>query len=189
MGQKTLFVAAGHGGTDCGNTAAGIVERDELIAIVRDMRAWFKQRALPNALGGYIITPDELDLKGELAYLAPWKLSRADGDLAVDVHLDYRPNSSGALVLHNGGSAKTFADRFLPAWCRAAGIRNNGVHYGPDVAMAWRGWPNFGFLAVDYPAVIIELGCLNDPQDMEKVRRPIVRHLLAELIWEYHRSF
>ena len=99
MGAKTLFLAAGHGGTDRGNTSTGLVEAEELRRIVGGMRRMAALLGLPAGLGGIVFLPDELDLAGELRALQGWRPAAADGDLAVDWHLDYRAGGEGALVL------------------------------------------------------------------------------------------
>lgn len=191
MGKQTLVLCAGHGGKDAGNTAAGPIERDEVIAVVDDMQRWLRLRGVPQGLGGAVVLDHRLDLAGELTALQAWKLNAADSDLAVDVHLDHKPGASGALVLYNEAPlAKRVAEQFLQRWCQATGIRNNGAFYGKAVARQWRGpqWTNFGFLAVPYPAIIIELGCLNSAHDMQVVRSPLHRALAAQVLYEAWRG-
>lgn len=190
MGAATLFLAAGHGGADRGNTAAGVVERDELVRIVAGMRLWYRLTGVPQGLGGVVFLDDELDLLGEIKALERWHISTADGDLAVDVHLDYRPGSSGALVIYDEApQSKRFAERFLSRWCNATGIRNNGIHRSNVVAPAWRGWDDFGFCRPrQWAGVIIELGCLNSATDLAIVRNPVYQALAAQLAWEAWRS-
>lgn len=192
MGQQTLFIAAGHGGADRGNTAAGVIERDELLQVAGGMRRWaglLGERL--NALGGVVFLPDQLDLIGEITAIGQqWKASSADGDLAIDVHLDFRPGSSGALILYDEApQSKQFAERFLPRWCQATGIRNNGVFRSNAVAQAWRGWDDFGFCRpTGWAGVIIELGCLNAALDLEVVRDPYYQAVAMQLIRECWRG-
>lgn len=185
MGKSTVFIAAGHGGQDCGNTASGAVERDELLGITQGVRDWYGALNITPGLGGAVFLDDQLDLAGEVAALKPWKLDQ--GDLAIDLHLDFKPakERGGALVLHNGRPlAQRFARAFLPRWCELTGIISNGVFLGPEVAPLWRGWDNFGFLRPPWPSVIIELGCLNAPHDMQQVRNPLFQHVLGQVVWE-----
>lgn len=187
MGRRTLFLAAGHGGKDKGNTSAGIVEADELIRFTAGVRGWFSRNAIPDALGGAMFVPDSLDLVGQLQWVRFWKPNAADGDLAIDFHLDYNANrpTGGALVIHNDHSvAQSFAERFLTGWCKRTSIKSNGVHLGRDVAMKWRGWDDFGWTARPWPAVIIELGSLNCHWDMVTIRDPLAQAVAARLVWE-----
>lgn len=190
MGKATLFLTAGHGGADRGNTAAGICERDELIGIVGGMRTWFERYGIAHQVGGGIFLSDALDLAGQLQHLKMWRLKEADGDLALDMHLDYasaRPSGGAMVIISRHPLAKRFADRFLPRWCQATGIQNNGIHYGDVVAPKWRGWPNFGHTSQDWPAAIVELGSLNNARDMAMVRSPVMQALAAQFSWEaYH---
>lgn len=184
MGQPTLFIAAGHGGQDSGNISAGIVERDELIGIVRGMRAWVRDTGVPQGLGGLVFLNDDLDLIGEIRTLTAWQPSAADGDMAVDFHLDYKPNkpTGGALILYDETPyAKEFSEYFMTRWCAATGILNNGIFRSTEVAKAWRGWDDYGFCRPRWPGVIVELGCLNSPSDMAKVRTPYYQHLACQL--------
>ncbi len=190
MGKQTLFIAAGHGGTDKGNTTAGIVERDELIAIVGGMRHWLQQAGYLHGLGGVIFLEDRLDLAGEIAALDAWKLTAADGDMAVDFHLDYRAGRAdgGALVLYDETPyALAFGQQFLTHWCAATGIKNNGNYRSNVVAKPWRGWDDFGFCRPRWPGVIVELGCLNCAHDMRVVRSPYFQALAAQIalnVWQ-----
>lgn len=189
MGKATLFLAAGHGGTDRGNTSAGIVERDELVAFTGTIRRWYSLIGIPQQLGGAIFLDDELDLLGELKVLETWKLSERDGDLAVDLHLDFRQNSSGALVLYDESAiGRRVGETFLQRWCAATGIRNNGAYRSADVARPWRGWDDFGFCRPRWPGIIVELGCLNSPNDMAIVRNPLFQALAGQFLWEAWRA-
>lgn len=188
MGQPTLFIAAGHGGKDRGNVATRYVERDETIDIVAGARSWYRQRGIPQALGGAVFLADSLDLVGEISALTPWRLNDADGDLALDIHLDYKPGGSGALILYDESAmGRRFAQYFLPRWCALTGIRSNGVFRSKDVAGPWRGWPDFGFCAQRGPGCIIELGHINNEQDMRAISSPDIRVKLGQLIWESWR--
>lgn len=187
MGRKTLFLAAGHGGSDPGTTAAGSVERDELLAIVGGMRRWSRLRQQPQGLGGLIFLDDGLDLLGQLRSLYRWRPSVADGDLAIDLHLDYNVNRprGGALAIHNGvGPAAALGARVLRHWCAATGIVSNGIHLGRQVAPLWRGWDDFGWTRPGWPALILELGSLNCASDMLIARDPLAQALLLTLVIE-----
>lgn len=188
MGHKTLFLAAGHGGTDPGNTAAGIAERDELIGIVSGMRRWSRLRLLPQGLGGLVFLDDGLDLRGQLRALYGWRPSVADGDLAIDLHLDYdaRRPRGGALAIHNGvGQAAALGALVLRRWCAATGIVSNGIHLGRQVAPAWRGWDDFGWTRPRaWPAIILELGSLSCASDMAIARDPLAQALVLTLLIE-----
>lgn len=188
MGRKTLFLAAGHGGTDPGNTAAGIVERDELLGIAAGMRRWSRLRQQPQGLGGLIFLDDGLDLVGQLRALRGWRPSVADGDLAIDLHLDYNAHrpSGGALVIHNGvGQAATLGALVLRRWCAATGIVSNGIHLGRQVAPLWRSWDDYGWTRPRaWPALILELGSLNCASDMVIARDPLAQALLHTLVIE-----
>lgn len=188
MGHKSLFLAAGHGAADPGNTAAGIVERDELIGIAAGMRRWSRLRGQRLGLGGLIFLDDNLDLLGQLRALHRWRPSTDDGDLAIDLHLDYnnkRPRG-GALVIHNGvGQAAALGALILRTWCSATGIVSNGLHLGRQVAPPWRGWDDYGWTRPrDWPALILEIGSLNCASDMATVRDPMAQALLLTLITE-----
>lgn len=188
MGHKSLFLAAGHGGADAGNTAAGVVERDELLAIAGGMRRWSRLRQQQQGLGGLIFLDDDLDLLGQLRVLHRWRPSTGDGDLAVDLHLDYNRNRprGGALVIHNGvGQAAAIGALILRRWCAATGIVSNGLHLGRQVAPLWRGWDDFGWTRPRaWPALILELGSLNCASDMTTVRDPLAQVLLLTLVLE-----
>ena len=185
MGTSTLFIAAGHGGRDAGNTATGQVERDELLAFAGGIRRWCRAMRIVHGLGGVVFLDDGLDLAGEVAAMRAWKASARDGDLAVDLHLDYRANDTrgGALVLYDETAyTRGWAETWLERWCTATGIRSNGVHRSTDAARGWRGWPDFGFTAPAWPGVIVELGCLNSPADLAIVRNPFWQAFAAQLL-------
>ena len=191
MGEATLFVAAGHGGTDRGNTSAGPIEAGELRRIVGGMRRWSQLAQMRAGLGGLVFLDDGLDLQGELRVLAGGKLTAADGDLAADIHLDYRAADpgGGALVLYDEAPyARTIAELFLERWCTATGIKSNGGHRSTAAAGAWRGWRDFGFTAAPWPGLIVELGSLNCERDMVVVRDPLYQALALTLLHDAWRQ-
>ncbi len=191
MGAKTLFLSAGHGGADAGNTAAGPVERDELIGIAGGMRRMAALLGYRAGLGGVVFLDDGLDLQGQLAALRGWKPSAADGDLGVDLHLDYHRNrpSGGALVIYDEQErSKRIADVLLQRWCKATGIQSNGIHRSTEFAQRNRGFPDFGFCAPAWPGIIFELGSLNNARDMSVVRDPFCQALALHLIVEAWRE-
>jgi N-acetylmuramoyl-L-alanine amidase len=190
MGKSTIVYASGHGGHDKGNTTTGIIERDELISITAGMRRWFELNNHPiQQAGGVVFIDNGLELAGELTAIRDWKLNAADDDLAINGHLDYRRGGSGALVICNQlPLAQQVARQFLARWCEETGIRNNGVHDSKRWARTQRGWNNMGFCAVNYPAIIVEFGCLNSEFDMQRVRDGVNQALAAQLFWETWRS-
>jgi hypothetical protein len=143
-------------------------------------------------LGGLVFLDDSLDLLGQLRALHRWQPSVADGDIAVDVHLDYKASRprGGALVIHNGvGQAAAIGALFLRRWCAATGIVSNGIHLGREVAPAWRGWDDFGWTRPrGWPALILELGSLNCASDMAIARDPLAQALLLTLVLEAWRE-
>lgn len=190
MGKPTLFLAAGHGGADPGNTASGLCERDELIAFTATLRDWYRAMSVPVELGGAIFLDDALALEGELAVLNKWNLKAVDNDLAVDLHLDYKPGASGALILFDESEiGKQVGGHFLLRWCQATGIHNNGIFRSSEVAGPWRGWDDFGFCRPRWPGIIIELGCINSASDMQVIRHPMYRALAGQFLWEAWRAF
>ena len=188
MGKKTLFMAAGHGGNDRGNVTTGIVERDELIRIAGGMQMWYSMMGIRPQLGGCVFLNDDLDLTGELAALKAWKLREADGDLAVNLHLDYnaaRPQGGALMIYDESPTAQRAAEVVLARWCAATGIVNNGVHRSIEVARRWRNFDDFGFCRPsEYGGLIFELGSLNSKHDMQIVRNPVYQALAAQLLWE-----
>lgn len=187
MGKRTLFLAAGHGGPDRGNvTRSGVVERDELLAIVGVMRARFAVRGIPTGVGGAVFLDDILDLGGQMEAMKAWKANSADGDLGLDIHLDNKPGDSGALILYDEApQSKRFAEMFLPRWCAATGIKSNGIHRSAEVAQRWRGWDDYGWCRPrDWSGAVVELGCANNQRDLGAVRNHENRLLAANLIWE-----
>lgn len=184
MGKATLFIAAGHGGRDAGNVATGHVERDELVAFVGGMRRWFAATRTAPGLGGVVMLDDHLDLRGEVAEIGRWRPMARDGDLAVDVHLDYRANErGGALVVYDESAyGRQWAETWLERWCAATGIRSAGVHRSTEAARRWRGWSDYGFTAPAWPGAIVELGCINHAADLAIVRDPFWQAFAAHLL-------
>lgn len=184
MSSPTLFLAAGHGGADKGNTSTEFVERDELITIVNQMARWYDLcLELPRAPGGVVIIDHALELAGTIKAIEAWRPDA--GDLAIDIHLDFKKGSSGALILvDEQPTAKAFAEAFLPDWSRATGIRNGGVWDSKRAAQQWRGWPDYGFCARKWPGIILEIGCLNSGSDMQCVKDQFNQTMLAHLVWK-----
>jgi hypothetical protein len=184
VGVPTLFLAAGHGGSDKGNTAAGFIEAEETIKIVESIRKWYAFRRVPTGLGGCVFLNDSLDLVGQLGALGPWKLDA--GDLAVDIHLDYKAGARGAMVIVDETTlAQRFGQVFLAEWCRATGIPTAGVGIFDSklAAKQWRSWSDYGWCAPRWPGVIVELGRMNAGDDMAIVRNPVYQVMAGEIIW------
>jgi hypothetical protein len=186
MGKRTLFLAAGHGGNDRGNTSAGVNERDELITFTNGVKRWLDlTHTQIGGAGGVVILDHKLDLAGEIKEIGRWTPSSTDGDLAINFHLDYRPKdmAGGALaIVDETPYARTFAEQFLRDWCLATGIRFNGVHYSKQAAAAWRGWDDYGFCRPTWPGLILELGCLSHAPDLAIVRDVMCQALAAQII-------
>lgn len=187
MGTPTLFLAAGHGGTDHGATANDHREADLLIQFIGGMRAARTARGLKAGLGGVVFLDDALDLAGELAFLKEWKLTAQDQDLCIDFHLDFKPRNSGALVLYDEQPVSfQFARLWQQRWCALTGIKNNGIHPAKQSAQAWRGWDDFGWTRPPWPGVIVELGCVNSRFDRERINQRTIQAeamTLAYVCW------
>ena len=186
MGQRTLFIAAGHGGNDRGNTSGNYIERDENLKITHGMYNWCVLNQVPMGIGGVLFLDDALDLLGENAFLKAVKANKKDGDYAIDIHLDWRPKGSGALVIVDEDPyGRSFSEGFLRRWCTTTGIVNNGVHDSKQWATKQRGWDDMGFCRPPaYGAGIWELGCLNHIPDMKIVQNPVYQALVMQFIWE-----
>lgn len=187
MGSRTLFVAAGHGGNDRGNTSVPpYVEADETQKITDRMYEWATLNGVKRGVGGIVFLDDVLDLLGQLDAMKAWKANSQDGDLGVDIHLDYRKGGRGALVLHDENliSLKVGA-AFLRRWCNVTGIPNNGLHPSKLFAQQNRGFDDFGWCRPrEWGGIIIELGCLNSPVDMSICTNPTYQHLAMQFLWE-----
>lgn len=191
MGSATLMVCAGHGGNDRGNTSTGYVERDELITIKQSITTWLRLKQVPLGIGGIVLIDDSLDLEKEIQAITELNANVLDGDLAIDLHLDYQPGtiSGGALAIYDETLlSKHFGMVFLERWCSTTGIPNRGIHRSSTVAPLWRGWEDFGFCKPSWPGVIIELGTLNAQHDMEILQSPIYQAFIGELLWECWES-
>jgi N-acetylmuramoyl-L-alanine amidase len=180
----TLFYAAGHGGKDAGNTSAGYNERDELIRIAGHIAEWYRLLGIPPGLGGAVKLDDRYDVKGEVKQLKKWQLTPHQ-DLAVDLHLDYRDGKGGALMLVDDTlEAQTWAQYVHPRWCKATGIKDNGIHNAQHWAQTQRGFPDFHFTAQDWPGVIWELGCMTCAADMDCLKEHHFCLLAGQLMWD-----
>lgn len=187
MGAKTLFIAAGHGGKDKGNTAVPpYVEADETQKITDQMYVWSTLNGVKRGLGGIVFLDDVLDLLGQVQAMNAWKANSKDGDLGVDIHLDYRRGGRGALVLHDEtAQSQQVGLAFLRRWCNQTGIPNNGMHPSKKFAQENRGFDDFGWCRPrEWGGIIVELGCLNSPPDMAIVTNPTYQHLVMQFLWE-----
>lgn len=185
MGKQTLFIAAGHGGDDKGNTTTGLVERDLVIDVVNMAWKWYQiAEELKREPGGVVVIDHQKALAGEIADINAWKPD--SGDLALNVHLDYKAGSRGALCLvDREPRSVAWAKLFLERWCKLTKIPSRGVHDSQTVAPSWRGWSDFGFCAAPrFPGVIVELGCLNSAEDMAVIRDPVHQILFAHCAWQ-----
>jgi N-acetylmuramoyl-L-alanine amidase len=189
VGIPTLFLAAGHGDEDRGAKADGLREADLLIAFVGGMREARAACGAPARLGGVVFLDDALDLAGELQALKAWKPTAQDRDLCIDFHLDFKPGTSGALVLYDEQPvSKRFAKLWQQRWCALTGIKDNGIHPAKASARAWRGWDDYGWTRPDWPGCIVELGCVNSAFDRMRIAQRVVRTSAMALAWQCYRE-
>lgn len=190
--KSTLFIAAGHGGRDMGASAHGYYEANIMIRFVRTMHQEAIRRQYKLGLGGIVFLDESLDLLGQLGALKAWSPNVEDGDLAFDLHMDFKPGTSGGLMLVDETDlARNVGRRVQTLWTDATGIKNNGIHDAKTSAVAWRGFSDFGWTRPAWPAGIWELGCINSIKDIRKVLDPKNAALAMNMLhteWRRHTA-
>lgn len=188
MGASTLFVCAGHGGADKGNTMGKYVERDELIRVVDTMHSLWRGMGIVHGVGGQVTIPHNLNLAGEIPAIQAWKPDL--GDLALDIHLDWRGASGGSgamVIVDETVMGNLWAVEFLERWCRLTGIKKGPIADSKTWAQEVRKWgpgSDMGFCRPRFPGVIVELGCMNSESDMRVIQNPAMIQALGVLIWD-----
>lgn len=190
MGKPTLFIAAGHGGTDRGNVSTQYVEAACTKAFVDSMRAWTHAQRIPLGLGGVVFLSHELDLAGQIEYMEQAGASLSDGDWGVDIHFDYAasPKRRGAMAIADTSIiAREAARQFLVEWQLQTGIPNNGVADSKTWAQRSRRWGPGSDMGWCRPAIwggtILELGFLSSAADMMILLQAHVPGIAMDILW------
>lgn len=153
-----IFIAAGHGGNDPGSSAGSEVEREELIKLVDAAVAIIKPIIKPTK--ELVVVPHELCLTEEVKYINDNSI-HPEEDICIEVHLNNNSGDPGTGIETYYGYKK-LADTMQKSMVAVLGLKDRGVKEG--------NWLYFNKNTKPYSA-LVEAGFINNPVDLEKVRR------------------
>lgn len=173
LSNETIVIDAGHGYPDGGASGYGILEKDVTLDTSLRLAAYVKKSPFK-----VVLTRDK-DKQVELAQRV-MIAKQAGGDLFVSIHA----NSSGGkghgtetyyTTTKNPNRAESEAEatyiqnRLLSSWdLTDRGVKDGNFHVIRENTM---------------PAVLVELGFIDNKEDNEKLRSPLMREAAAKAIY------
>ena len=169
-GEKVIVIDAGHGGTDCGATRAGIKESDITLNVALRLEAILKQK-------GYKVymtrRSDQTVSLQERVDIAEGK----DEDVFVSIHVNSSENTSPV------GTETHYYHQYSYnlAKCIQAELAKN-VTESPN-----RGLIKSRFYVINHttvPAILVEIGFISNPEEKHEMTTPQRKQATAEGIAE-----
>jgi len=155
--MRKIFIAAGHGWLDPGACVGPVTERDENIKIVDEALKLLEKQNLPDT--EVVLVPHKYGLNDEVRFIN--KASDNPGhDLCLELHLNSNVGQPGTGTETYWGH-KELAGEIHNEVVKVLGLRDRGLKDGR----------RFYFNNTTTPAsCILEMGFLNNPDDLAKVR-------------------
>lgn len=170
ISEATIVIDAGHGGKDSGALASSFYEKDATLAT-----AILLANRLRNAGANVILTreSDEFIELRDRAYIS----NNAHADAFISIHYDsteVRNEISGTTTYYYHEDEKGLADLINQNLSQYGPLPNNGVRRG-----------DYYVLRENYqPAVLLELGYLNNDRDQQIVNTNQYRSQVVEGIYQ-----
>lgn len=174
LSDETIIIDPGHGYPDTGASGYGIYEKDVVLDTALRLNTYIKKS--PFAV---VMTRDrdtKIELKDRVS-----KAQNANGDLFISIHANsfngsghgtetyYYSASQNPNVNQSKAAAKYIQNRLLEAWeLNDRGVKNGDFHVIRENSM---------------PAVLVELGFIDNKTDNDKLRSPQWRELAAKAIY------
>jgi len=183
LAEKLIVIDPGHGGTSSGAVSGGVLEKHLCLAFA------LKLRTALEALGAKVVMTRDKDTSVAL-YDRPRLANDIGADLFVSIHNDStsRPGSaSGTTTYYHMGdpSSRALAACLQQAICGCSGLPNRGalsdsVLYQSGLAV---------LRASSMPAVLIEVGYLNNNRDRAKLSNPLFQKMVADAMMRGIRKY
>lgn len=157
--MSKIYVSAGHGGSDPGAVAGGLLEKNYNLLIANRLAVLLKA-------AGHEVLRDRTSDKQVLIDDKVKTANLAKVDAFLDIHLN-AGGGTGCEVYHHygGGTGKTLAEKIC-AEIAKLGFPNRG----PKIRKNEQGRDYFGVIRMtDMPAVLIECCFLDSKADMERL--------------------
>ncbi len=152
-----IFVAAGHGGKDPGAVYNQTTEREELVKII-DQAVQTLQK-ITDTQHEIIQVPNAFNLQAEVDYINQ-QSTESPSDFCIEVHMNSNPGIPGTGIETYYGEAEKAA-KLHTEIVKQLGLKDRGVKYGMM----------FYFNNASYPpSALVEMGFLNNPDDLRIVR-------------------
>ena len=171
--SKTIFIDAGHGGTDPGaiGTTYKYKEKDGTLDVVKRIVSKLK------AKGHTVKTSRDTDVYVTLANRTAGA-KNAKADLFVSIHFNSATSSSAAgietLYKPDGRNSNVAADKVQKSMVSSLGMRDRGLKTRSDLYVL----NNTGTI----PAILVEGGFLSNSSDENNIRNAEFREKLANAI-------
>ena len=152
-----IILDAGHGGFDDGATYEGLVEKDQVLKLTKDVGSRLAQE-------GYTVKYTRTEDVYESPYQKAEKANQMGGDYFISLHRNYAVEDN----LYNGVQALVYSfdtsteavnmGNALVAELETVGFQNLGLEEVPDLIV---------LRETDMPAVLLEVGFINSDKDNE----------------------
>jgi len=155
--MRKFFIAAGHGWLDPGACFGNVTERDEVIEIVDEAVKLLAGQVLPET--EIVVVPHKYDLNDEVRFINE-SSNNPGHDLCLELHLNSNVGTPGTGTETYFGHTE-LTNQIHNQVVEVLGLRDRGIKDGRK----------FYFNAATIPAsCILEMGFLNNPEDLARVR-------------------
>lgn len=173
LSDEIIVIDAGHGSPDVGASGFGLFEKDVTLDTSLRLAAYIKNSPFKFALTRDKDTKIELNDRVEIA-------NKVGGDLFVSIHANsangkghgtetYFTTTKNPNSLQSEAEATYIQNRLLAAWeLSDRGVKDGNFHVIRENSM---------------PAVLVELGFIDNKEDNEKLRSPQMREQAAKAIY------
>ncbi|WP_349408664.1 N-acetylmuramoyl-L-alanine amidase [Pseudalkalibacillus sp. SCS-8] len=171
---KVITLDPGHGHTDPGAIANGLVEKEVVLSVSKKLRAY-----LENAGAKVVMTRTDDSRYPSLSERV-WIAENSNSDTFISVHANKHSSEDahGTETYYNyyspnGSDARKLAEYIQNRLYKAIDTSNRGVKHG-----------NFQVIRDNYvPGVLVELGFISNPEDAKKLASDVYREKAAKAIY------
>ena len=177
LGEKTIVVDPGHGGTDAGARAGGLSEKNLTLQISKLVVQGLKDH------GTTVLMTRSSDAAVSLT-ARPKVANNSNADFFVSVHINSNSvanSQSGSFVYYHGGDkdAKLLADLISDEIDKVSALKSHGSRSDFTVAKT----KGFAVLrGSEMPGVLVEVAYINNATDRKHLTDPEFQQLIANAI-------
>ncbi|MCF6138784.1 N-acetylmuramoyl-L-alanine amidase [Pseudalkalibacillus berkeleyi] len=173
LSGKVITVDPGHGDTDPGATANGLVEKEVVLSVGKKLRTYLERAGVK-----VVMTRSDDSYPSLSDRVGIAEKSNSDSFISIHANKFHSDAAHGTETFYNyyspqGAEAKKLATYIQNRLYKAIDTSNRGVKHG-----------NFQVIRDNYvPGVLVELGFLSNPNDARKLASNAYREKAAEAIY------